>query len=483
MYRITVLPENRVIFAQPGQNLMDLLRRSGLSPDAPCGGHGTCGKCRVTANGQSVLACQTAVTEDMTVLLPETGSNNILSSGISGDTAHHIAQEGFLLAFDLGTTTVVGYLLDGQTGQELSCASARNPQSVYGADVISRIQYALKNDMKELTDSVRQCIGKLTDTLCEKAGITPAQITAVSLVGNPAMEQIFLGISPENLAKIPFAPVLTQPQVFCGREIIGLWANAKLLIAPNISGYVGGDTVACMLATDMAQQTKISLLVDIGTNGEMVLGNRDRMVACSTAAGPALEGANILFGMRGQNGAIDHVWLKNGVFCCSTIGNIEATGICGSGLIDAVSAALDAGCMNSRGKILTPDGKIHLTESIYLTQEDIRQVQLAKGAIAAGIRLLCDHFGMDITDIQQVYLAGAFGNFMNPASACRIGLLPKELEQKITLVGNAAGSGAKQMVCDPGVFAHTGHLVTQTEFLELAAVPEFPRCFAKSMRF
>ena len=212
MYRITVLPENRVIFAQPGQNLMDLLRRSGLSPDAPCGGHGTCGKCRVTANGQSVLACQTAVTEDMTVLLPETGSNNILSSGISGDTAHHIAQEGFLLAFDLGTTTVVGYLLDGQTGQELSCASARNPQSVYGADVISRIQYALKNDMKELTDSVRQCIGKLTDTLCEKAGITPAQITAVSLVGNPAMEQIFLGISPENLAKIPFAILVLPPQ-------------------------------------------------------------------------------------------------------------------------------------------------------------------------------------------------------------------------------------------------------------------------------
>lgn len=483
MYRITVLPENRTVFAQPGQNLMDILRKAGLSPDAPCGGHGTCGKCRVTANGQSVLACQTAVTQDMSVILPEAGSSNILSSGISGGTARHTPQDGFLLAFDLGTTTVVGYLLDGKTGKELFCASARNPQAAFGADVIFRIQHALKNGLTELTEVIRRCIRKLTDSLCEKAGIPPAQITAVSVVGNPAMEQLFLGITPENLAKIPFAPVLTQPQVFCGREIIGLWENAKLLIAPNISGYVGGDTVACMLSTAMHQQEELTLLVDIGTNGEMVLGNRDRAVACSAAAGPALEGANIQFGMRGQSGAIDHVWLKNGAFCCSTIGNGEAIGICGSGLIDAVAASLDAGYINSRGKLLTPDRKIHLTESIYLTQEDIRQLQLAKGAIAAGIRLLCDHLGVGATDIQNVFLAGAFGTFMKPASACRIGLLPKELEQKITPVGNAAGSGAKQMVCDPDAFALTGQLTAQTEFLELAAAPGFQRCFAQSMRF
>lgn len=483
MYKITVLPEKQVLFAQPGERLMDILRAAGLSPDAPCGGHGSCGKCRVTANGQPVLACQTAVTEDMTVILPEAGSGTILSAGISGDSARHTPQDGFLLAFDLGTTTVVGYLLDGKTGKALSCAGARNPQAAFGADVISRIQYALKNGMTELTEVIRRCIRELTFTLCEKAGITPAQITAVSLVGNPAMEQLLLGISPENLAKIPFAPVLTQPQVFCGRDIIDLWENAKLLIAPNISGYVGGDTVACMLSTALHRQEQVTLLVDIGTNGEMVLGNRDRAAACSAAAGPALEGANIQFGMRGQRGAIDHVWLENGVFCCSTIGGGEAIGICGSGLIDAASAALDAGYINSRGKILTPDGKIHLTESICLTQEDIRQLQLAKGAIAAGIRLLCRYLGIDITDIQQVYLAGAFGNFMSPASACRIGLLPQELAQKITPVGNAAGSGAKQMVCQPEVFARTGELVARTEFLELAAMPDFRRCFAESMRF
>ena len=197
----------------------------------------------------------------------------------------------------------------------------------------------------------------------------------------------------------------------------------------------------------------------------------------------ALEGAGISMGMRGETGAIDHVWFENGLLRCSVIGSGTARGICGSGLIDAVAAALDAGWLNERGKILTEDGLIHLTDTVSLTQEDIRQVQLAKGAIAAGIRLMAAHMGLTLEKIRTAYLAGAFGTHLNPRSACRMGLLPRELEEKIVPVGNAAGSGAMELACHPEAAARTRSIIDATESLELAALPEFPRCFAKSMRF
>ena len=238
--------------------------------------------------------------------------------------------------------------------------------------------------------------------------------------------------------------------------------------------------MACALATGMDASDALTLLVDIGTNGEMILGNRHGMAACAAAAGPALEGAGIRFGTRGQDVAIDHVRLENGQPQCAVIGGGDAVGVCGSGVIDAVAAALDAGWLNSRGKILTADGLIHLTGDITLDQEDIRQVQLAKGAIAAGIRLLAENLGVTQAEIQRVYLAGAFGSYMDPRSACRIGLLPSELEGKITAVGNAAGSGAKLL---PDAMERARRIVEMTQALELAALPGFARRFAISMRF
>ena len=224
-------------------------------------------------------------------------------------------------------------------------------------------------------------------------------------------------------------------------------------------------------------------MVDIGTNGEMVLGNKDRMIACSTAAGPALEGANIQFGMRGTAGAIDHVWLENGDIRCSVIGGGKARGICGSGLIDAIALGLEMGLLNKRGRIQNEAHLFHLTGEIYLTQDDIRQVQLAKGAVYAGIFLMAKQLGMEVRDIRKVQLAGAFGNYLNPQSACRIGLLPEELLEKIEPVGNAAGSGAKMLACDRKLLALTEELTEKIEFLELASLTEFSRTFAKAMNF
>ena len=478
-HRVTVLPLQQNMEAADGENLLQALRRAGFAIDAPCGGNGSCGKCKVTVNGAEVLACRTAIHGDMTVVLPAAACASapvVQAAAVSG-------TEEFFLAFDIGTTTVAGYLADGKTGRELASGSLRNPQTAFGADVISRIQLALRGHMGELTAAIRNCVSGLARSLCEASGISCDTVTRVCIVGNPAMQQLFLGICPENLARIPFSPVLTQAQTQKAGDCIPCCADAELFIVPDISGYVGADTVACILATGMDKQENPALLVDIGTNGEMALGNTHRMVACSTAAGPALEGAGISMGMRGETGAIDHVWLENNRLRCSVIGGGTALGICGSGLIDAVAAALDLGWLNSRGKILTEDALIHLTDTVALTQEDIRQVQLAKGAIAAGIRLMAAHMGLTLEEIRTVYLAGAFGAHLNPRSACRIGLLPRELEEKITAVGNAAGIGAVQLACLPDAAARAQAILDATEPLELASLPDFSRCFAKNMRF
>lgn len=479
---ITVLPQKQNIDAAAGENLLQVLRAAGLFVNAACGGNGSCGKCRVWIDGGEALACRTVIDRDMTVTLPAAEAVHILTEGIAHPAAVP-SSDGFHLAFDIGTTTVAGYLLSGKNGREIACASTLNPQAPFGADVISRIQCALRGQMEALTAVIRRCIAELARSLCEKAHVSIGQVTIVSVVGNPAMQQLFLGILPKNLAQIPFSPVLTQPKVVPAKDYLPLCENAQLLIVPNISGFVGADTLACILATGIHEQEELTLLVDIGTNGEMILGNKHRMVACSAAAGPALEGANIRFGMRGQIGAIDHVRLENGQPVCSIIGDGEAVGICGSGIIDAVAAGLDAGLINARGRIQNEARTVFLTDNIHLTQEDIRQVQLAKGAIAAGIELMAAHMGVALQDIQRVYLAGAFGTFMDPASACRIGLLPGVLEEKIEAVGNAAGSGAKILACSRQALHQTQELVRQTEFLELASVPEFQRCFAQNMRF
>lgn len=482
-YRITVLPEKMILSGKNGEILLPLLRSAGLFPEAPCGGEGHCGKCRVLVDGQEVLACQTVVDRDMTVLLPENGAQTVLTETFSCRKTNSAMQSGYLLAIDIGTTTVAGYLLDGRTGEELAVASRHNSQAAFGADVITRIRHGIRGCGEELTGRIRNCLKEMTLELCSRAEISSDDISLVCAVGNPAMQQFLLGISMENLAKVPFAPVLTQLKMIPAGDILPAWKQGDFLVIPDMAGFLGADTVAGVLETGMLDRKETTLLVDIGTNGEMVLGNSHRLIACSAAAGPALEGAGIQFGMRGQTGAIDHVRLENGQVRCSVIGGGAARGICGSGLIDAVAVALEQGLLNERGKILTVDQVVRLTDGIYLTQEDIRQVQLAKGAIAAGIQLMTNCMGISFSDISQVYLAGAFGTYMDPKSACRIGLLPKELEDRITAVGNAAGSGVKHLVCNPEIRQQAQEIVSMTEILELSELPEFPRCFAKNMRF
>lgn len=472
------------------RNLLELLRENGVALSAPCGGLGTCGKCVVCLDGKDVLSCQTEVSGDCVVEVPETEETVVLTRGISfGDlpTIDPVAS-GDLVAVDIGTTTVAAFLLDGTTGEQLATASLLNPQTPYGADVISRIQAAVDGSLADLQKRITNGVDALVRQLCKDAGRSPASIGVVSLVGNPAMQQLFFGMDPKNLASVPFDPVLTETKAVPAAGYLPTCENAKLLVVPDIAGYVGADTVGAVLATKLDAAEDNVLLVDIGTNGEMVLRAKGRMAACSTAAGPALEGAKITFGMRGAPGAIDKVWLEDGEVRFHVIGDVAPAGLCGSGLIDAVAAFLDLGLINKRGRVQNReevDGQriLRLTDDLYLTQNDIHEVMLAKGAIAAGIELLAKTLGIEVSDIDRVLLAGAFGSFLDADNACRIGLLPAGLEGKATAVGNAAGVGACRMALSRSEFERTDDLLKQVEFVELANLPDFMNVFARHMGF
>ena len=479
----TIRIDDQTLQAEAGETLLEVLRHAGLAPDAPCGGQGRCGKCRVFANGEQVLACRTAVCRDMTVTLPERGADAELTAGAAVTDAER--QTGLLAAVDIGTTTVAACLLDGATGRELAAKGMKNPQAPYGADVISRIQAALNGGLEAQRACICDALTALLEQLCTEAGHELSEITALCVVGNPAMQQLFLGISPENLAKIPFSPLLTEARTVDAGDYLPALRGAKLLIVPDIAGYVGADTVGCMIATDFAARTDTALLLDIGTNGEMVLIHGGRMAACSAAAGPALEGANISCGMRAASGAIDRVWSEDGALRCHVLGGAgKAEGICGSGLVSAAAAALELGLIHPRGRIQSTeerDGErcIPLCDGVSLSQTDIRQLQLAKGAIAAGADILMEKLGAEKLD--TILLAGAFGSFLDPQAARRIGLLPNA--DTVIAAGNAALGGAKALVCRPSLMDEAQRLCRAVEFVELASWPDFAYRFAEHSFF
>lgn len=480
-YTLRVQPGNLCIQAQEGQNLMEVLRLENQHMDAPCGGRGTCGKCRVLIDGQEALACQSIVDRDMTVTLPEREETVILADSIQAD-AEVDGNWEYVLAFDLGTTTVVAYLLDGRTGVQLAQASCLNPQGEFGADVISRVQYVMTEQSTALRDVIVRALGDLTREAAAKAQIEPEKIGLASVVGNTAMHHLLLGIDPKPLITPPYMPGVYEALELPARDLLPIAADGVVRVLPNIAGFVGADTVGCLTATRFDRREKLTLMIDIGTNGEMVLGCGPRRLACSTAAGPAFEGAKISCGMRGAAGAVDHVWIKDGALEWHVIGDGPAMGLCGSGLLDLVACLLDLGIINERGRM--PCGTYRLGETnVTLNQKDVREVQLAKGAIRAGIELMCQHLKYRVEEIDAVLLAGAFGNYLDPAAACRIGMIPPCLQDRIHPIGNAAGAGAKLCALNREEFAYSKALAGTTDFLELASMRQFQDRFIGSLNF
>jgi uncharacterized 2Fe-2S/4Fe-4S cluster protein (DUF4445 family) len=426
-----------------------------------------------------------------------------------GDTTASL----FGMAVDIGTTTIAAYLFCLTTGERLATYSCLNPQKKYGADVISRIQHTLENDsgLDELHDTLIDGINRAARELAQNAGISGSAIDTVTFAGNTTMIHFLLKLPPHNIAVAPFIPVTTQALTIKAANLgLRLNRNAVALIIPSVAAYIGADTVAAVLASGMDTHAEPALLIDFGTNGEIVLGNRERMLACSAAAGPAFEGAGIRDGVGGIRGAIDSFSLSPQP-AYTTIGGTKPVGICGSGLIDILAELNRAGVIDATGR-LESDPRIlrslraGLTErlttvegmaawivayreesathrDIVITQKDIREFQNAKAAIAAGIKVLAQQAGLELQDISRVYLAGGFGNYIRTASALDLGLIPPGLRDRLEPVGNAAGAGAIAVLLSGEALTHAQTIRERIKYLELSACREFNDFFVDSMFF
>lgn len=430
--------------------------------------------------------CEPALASELGDILRKTGGEVFaVCAGEHILELRDAADVVLMAAFDLGTTSIAGYLLDAATGATLASGGLTNPQTRFGADVIARADYALRKGTRELADCAREGIDSLLGRLCAQAGVARERVLAMSLAGNTCMHHLFLNMSPASLARAPYNPALSEALTLDAADY-GLHGHprARLYVLPVIAGFVGGDTVGCLVSGDWTKRRETALMIDIGTNGEMVMGNCEDMIACSTAAGPAFEGAKISCGMRGTDGAIDHARVEDGRLVWHVIGDGEAKGICGSGLLDITAALLKLGVIDESGRMEDGDYRIGDT-AVTLTQKDVREIQLAKAAIAAGIRLLAKQLGIGLNEITTVEIAGAFGNHMDPASACAIGLIPPELSGRVRGIGNAAGAGAQRVLMDRSDMEAAARLAGSggARFLELATLNEFQDVFVDELEF
>ena len=627
-FEIVFEPEGKAVRASKGATILEIARSAGIPIEGPCGGEGTCGKCRVLVIGDLSessdaekkhlsdedsargvrLACQARILGRTTVEISRTAqllAQRILDSGarrevpIDPDTKayplalpkptledqrtdferikqaldgvvtppHHggqggregghktsdgalrgrlpllrrlprilrdndfeitaVCSDGELIrvrggrgpvpvcgiAFDVGTTTVVGYLMDLTTGAQIGVSALMNPQVVYGDDVISRLSFVAdeKDGLHKLHSTIVAALNEITEALARQARITPRDIYEMTFVGNTCMHHLFLGIDPRHLAPTPFVPVVSEPiRVYAEELDLNVHPHAHVHALPNISGYVGADIVGDILASGLFDAEGNVVLVDIGTNGEIVLSARGQMIACSTAAGPAFEGARISCGMRGAPGAIDGVVFEDDV-AYTTIDNARPRGLCGSGLLDVAAEMVRVGIVDPSGRIvdrddphlsapdrirvriqagengndflLVPEGEGEDGNAIYITSRDIRELQLAKSAIRSGMDILMEEIGVSYSELSHVLLAGAFGNYLRKESASAIGLLPPIPVEKILSIGNAAGEGAKLALISRVERKRAAVLARQVQYIELSTRADFMEKFTDNMFF
>ena len=479
----------------PGEDLLSALRRVGYSVPAVCGGRGRCGKCRVPVNGVPRLACRVKPQDGDVVQLPEAAGGVILTqSGALPQAAP--GQSGLAAAVDLGTTTVALRLFDLAEGRLLAEEQGWNVQSPFGADVISRIQYTIDNitGLAELSLRIRgQVSGLLADAL-KNSGRHGSRVDRIVVAGNTVMQHIFDGRQVSSIARAPFVPetLFTQPR---GTSLDG----TPVLFAPCASGFVGGDIMAGLLASGLPGNSGVRLFLDIGTNGEMALAGKDGILCCAVASGPAFEGGGISCGMPGIGGAVSHVRYEHG-FMMDIIGGGPACGLCGSGLIDLSAALLELGVIDGGGRLLPPNeapdplrryltrdadgnGIFHLTEQVFLTAGDVRALQLAKAAVAGGIRVLLARRGIGAAELESVELTGGFGNYVLPENAVRLGMLPKECLGKIRRLGNSSLAGASMLALDGKYWEQAACITKMCSCIELSGRADFAQAFTDNLGF
>ena len=586
--KVLFQPSGRRVFVLPGTCLLEAAELAGIILQTPCGGKGTCGKCRVQIGGTDVLACSYRVEQDLVVDVPDAslfvgGQQILVTDGgcavgvvdppvrvvpfalpeptqedtvadfsrlcsVVGEgfscrldvlqllpqTLRHLGWRGRAVvtrkrilgllphegdisvlgvAVDLGTTTVVGTLIDLLTGAELALASRMNDQIQCGDDVIARIQCVREDSgaIVRLQALMVKTLQHIVDDLVAQAGVGCEAIYEVALAGNATMQQLLLGLDCSALGEVPFTQAFSD-SITCPAQAIGLQINpgAEVYVFPQIGSFVGGDTVAGIVATQLDQQDGAVLFVDIGTNGEIVLAHAGKMLVTSTAAGPAFEGARIRQGMRAVPGAIEKVLIADDV-TLNVIGDVAPAGLCGTALLDTVAELLRAGVLDETGRfrepdelpdsvsaavrarlqrdgddwcfVLAPADMAAQGQAVCLWQRDVRELQLASGAIRAGIAILLQRAGLTADHVSSVLLAGAFGNYIRRHQARRIGLLPAIAVENIHFVGNAASLGAKMVLLSQGERSRASALAASAVHVDLSMDPEFQFEFGMAMMF
>ncbi|MET7391940.1 ASKHA domain-containing protein [Dactylosporangium sp. NPDC005572] len=419
----------------------------------------------------------------------------------------------FAIAFDLGTTTVVATLLDLTTGTPVAVQSMLNRQQPFGGDVITRISSTMMDPeaLGRLQRLAQETLAELAAAVCADGGVEPAEVYEVALAGNATMTALLLGIDPEPLGVAPFVMATATPEGLRAADLgLGLHPGARATLFPALGAYVGGDIVAGMLATGMDRDKRLRLFIDVGTNCEIVLGDGDRIVSTAAPAGPAFEGGAIRCGMRAAEGAIEVVRLGDDV-TLQVIGDVEPRGLCGSGLVDAVAELVKVGLLDASGRFVTndaakeiaptladrltlvgeervfvlhrPAGSVDTADTVYLSQRDVRELQFAKAAIATGWSLLLEELQVGPRDVQQVLLAGSFGSYLSPASAVRIGLVPKLPVLRIVSAGNVAGEGAKMALLSLRERTGARTLLEEVRYVELSDRSDFNDKFVEQLAF
>lgn len=471
--------EMRQLRCEEGERLIGLIRDLPGAPDFVCGGNGLCGKCTVKVSGGiapkngdgTAQACLASVTGDATVDLSAEEVASVIEDGgeMPAFTPNPLGQS-YGTALDIGTTTMVLRLYSLTDGKLLSAKSCLNPQRRFAADVIGRMTASLNGEAETLKALVRGAEEKLLEAACGEAGISRGDIDARVVTGNTTMLYLYTGRDPESLARVPFAA-----------DCLFGFDEDGVSFPPCFSAYVGADTSCAVLASGMTESAATSLLVDLGTNGELALWHNGHLYCCSTAAGPAFEGASVSCGSMSIGGAIDKVWIENGAMRVHVIGDGEAKSICGSGLIDAVACLLKLGLINRTGRM--SGREVEIAPGVMLTQKDIREIQPAKSAILSGIETLLAQTGLKFGDIETLYLAGGFGKHIDVANAVRIGLIPQEFSDRVRVLGNAALAGASMLLLDKTQRARAQALCKDSTEVSLASGSRFSDFFIGNMVF
>lgn len=526
--RVRFEPSGRGADVAPGTTLHAAAAEAGIGLVAPCGGMGRCGSCRVAVSGAvrpperseldalgaaarsgTRLACRARVDGpgEVVVTVPEQSGNVrvqmssvVAAPAVEDPSARGIETDPGVVplgaAVDIGTTTIAVRLHDLRDGRVIDEIADLNPQSAWGHDVLSRVSRALEGDARELREAVTRAVGELVSTLTGTTRAAAGTLVEIAVVGNPAMMRLFSGEDVSMLAD-GSSPGVDRPSRLTGTVAadLSILGPARVLLGPEVSAFIGADAVAAALATGIADRDGDTLLADLGTNGEVVLASEGSLWAASAAAGPAFEGYGLTNGMRAEPGAIESVWLDGDVLGLRTVGDERPRGLCGSGVIDLLALLLATGALDVSGR-LVPEGPLasrvvesaagrvfEVSSDVLLTQQDVRQAQLAKGAVQVAIETVLAAADRPSSNIAEVLVAGGFGSHLRPASLAAVGVVPPEWAERVTLAGNAALAGASAMLLSSAARRRADEIAACVRTVPLAGRPDFQTRFIAALSF